>query len=70
MFETAKRERSFKQPSNKGSEYPELHRLIRPHIDSFNAIFSQGLLQKALHNIEPVIVRDTLGKRLSGRLQI
>jgi DNA-directed RNA polymerase I subunit RPA2 len=51
-FETLQREKRFVNPSSEKSEISDLHDLIRPHIDSFDAIFDQDLLQKAIRHIE------------------
>ena len=65
MFETLKRENQFKHPSESLSEYPDLQNLIRPHLESYNAIFDQGLLVRALANLDSKIVRDAQGHRLT-----
>lgn len=51
-FDTAKRERFFKHPSRDRTPYPALAEAIRPHIDSFNALFDDDkLLNAALNDI-------------------
>lgn len=56
---------SSRHPPKDGSDYPSLHALIRPHIDSFNSIFDDNLLDLALQNIEPRQLVDTAGNKLS-----
>ena len=60
-FETLKREESFRTPNFKESDYPALHDLIRPHLDSFNALFSCDLLNKAVSNLNNRTIRDSNG---------
>ena len=40
-FRTLEREERFRHPSERsdGSSFPDAHRLIRPHLDSFDALF-------------------------------
>ena len=38
-FSTLEREERFRHPSEQASAYPDAHRLIRPHLDSFDALF-------------------------------
>src|ERR1700677_5122287 len=64
-FNTLKFTRSATNPSDVQSDYPTLHELIRPHIDSFNSIFDDQLLDLALHNLEVREVVDPAGNRLN-----
>jgi DNA-directed RNA polymerase I subunit RPA2 len=51
-FETLRRERLFRHPPKDRSAYPSLEDAIRPHIDSFNALFGDGkILEEALKDI-------------------
>ena len=52
------------KPNQQSSNYPQLHFLIKPHIDSFNSIFSAGLLDSSIQNLEPREVVDIEGNRL------
>lgn len=63
-FHTLKTFNSSRNPPTSGSDYPALHALIHPHIDSFNAIFDDGLLDLAVAGIEPRQVQDAAGNRL------
>ena len=56
-------------PSDEQSPLPHLHDLIRPHIDSFNSIFDDGLLELAAADLEPRILTDHLGNRLQFWLE-
>ena len=64
-FNTLHHFNSSRHPPKDGSDYPSLHALIRPHIDSFNSIFDDNLLDLALQNIEPRQLVDTAGNKLS-----
>lgn len=62
-FNTLERERTFKNPSNKGTNYPVLQELVKPHVDSFNMLFKdsnggEGLLDKALRDIPSRVIID------------
>lgn len=51
-FDTVRRERLFQNPPTDHSAYPRLREALRPHIDSFNAIFeNNNLLEAALKDI-------------------
>ncbi|KAK2740304.1 DNA-directed RNA polymerase I subunit RPA2 [Myotisia sp. PD_48] len=51
-YDTLRRERLFKQPPTDRSAYPALNDAIRPHIDSFNALFEDSkILEAALKDI-------------------
>ena len=51
-YDTAKREKYFRHPSEDHTPYPVLAEAIRPHIDSFNALFDgDKLLNAALRDI-------------------
>jgi hypothetical protein len=64
QFHTLERERDAKQPSDKASSKPSLHRLVQPHLDSFNAIRG-GLLELSLANLETQHIKDSHGNKLS-----
>lgn len=38
-FHTLQRERAFRSPRTKGSEWPAIHALVKPHTDSFDMLF-------------------------------
>ncbi|KAI9732821.1 MAG: DNA-directed RNA polymerase I subunit RPA2 [Cirrosporium novae-zelandiae] len=51
-FDTVRREKLFRDPPKDHSAYPALQEVVRPHIDSFNAIFEDnGLMKAALEDI-------------------
>jgi len=76
-FHTLKTQSRFQSPSTSKFDHPELHELVSPHIESFNALFSDdptvnpttslglggGLLASALESIPERIVWD--GTRLN-----
>lgn len=57
------------QPSKAGTAYPELHRLIAPHLESFNSLLfmngGKGILDMALAHLDPVEMVDSHGNKLS-----
>ncbi|PJF18528.1 DNA-directed RNA polymerase subunit beta [Paramicrosporidium saccamoebae] len=63
-FETLKFYNSARHPSSAESDTPRVHELIRPHIDSFNAIFDDGLLDRSVANLEVRESEDGRGNRL------
>jgi DNA-directed RNA polymerase I subunit RPA2 len=50
-FDTVRREKLFRNPPKDHSAYPRLDQAIRPHIDSFNAIFDKKIIDSALQDI-------------------
>lgn len=51
-FNTLRRENLFRNPPKDRSAYPLLADAVRPHIDSFNAIFEKGgLISEAIKDI-------------------
>lgn len=51
-YDTLRRERLFRHPPKDHTAYPSLAASIRPHIDSFNALFDDGkVLEAALEDI-------------------
>lgn len=66
QFNTLKREHEFRYPSKDGPAYPEAHKLIEPHIKSFDALFEEqdgtaGLLSLAVKDLDPKVVFDGKG---------
>jgi DNA-directed RNA polymerase I subunit RPA2 len=57
-FRTLIREHSFKYPAAEKSEFPALQEAIQPHIDSFNAITADNLLEVAIGDIGKKTVFD------------
>lgn len=62
-FNTLERERQFRHPSKTESHYKAAHELIRPHLESFNALFEgenggRGLLDLAVKDLEQKVVFD------------
>jgi DNA-directed RNA polymerase I subunit RPA2 len=66
-FNTLQREHSFAHPSTTTSEFPALQAAIQPHIDSFNAITVQGLLEVAVRDIGRKTIFDHKSERNGGR---
>ncbi len=56
----SKRTRANKDPN----KYAELHRLVRPHVDSFNYFVEEGI-QQAVADLDPVEVTSSDGKSLT-----
>lgn len=52
-------------PSTSEPDVPALHELPRPHIESFDSIFDDGLLDMAVQNLDPKEIIDAAGNRLS-----
>ena len=68
-FNTLAREESFRNPQKQGSTYKILNQFVRPHIESFNALFDdsglptgdgdgKGLLSLGLRDIGERVVFD------------
>ncbi|EEP76217.1 DNA-directed RNA polymerase I polypeptide 2 [Uncinocarpus reesii 1704] len=52
QYDTLRRERLFRNPPKDHTAYPMLAAAVRPHIDSFNALFDDGkVLEAALKDI-------------------
>lgn len=72
-FSTLKRERTFRDPSDQKPDYPALHELVAPHIESFNALFEggtnskgqaeKGLLELGIQDIKPRVIFDGRGRQ-------
>jgi DNA-directed RNA polymerase I subunit RPA2 len=71
-FDTIGREKSFVQPTNVGSTFPILNEFIKPHLESFNALFDDsglpvgdgdglGLLSLAIKDIGERVAFDSKG---------
>lgn len=63
-FGTIELNQSFINPSSSGSDVASLHTLIRPHIDSFNSIFDDGLLDAAVADLDPRDIFDSNGNSI------
>jgi DNA-directed RNA polymerase I subunit RPA2 len=53
-FNTLEREKLFLNPSSQKFGYPELQKLIKPHIESFDSLLEphgQGILHHAIKDI-------------------
>lgn len=63
-FGTLTRERSFRHPNTQGPDYQALEELVRPHIESFDALTegdedgTPGLLQLGVNDIGEKVVFD------------
>lgn len=59
-FKTLTRERRFRHAPPNESDVPVLDELVKPHIESFNALMgdetSEGLLQLGVKDIDPKVV--------------
>ena len=66
-FQTLIREHSFQYPSTSKAEYPALQEAVQPHIDSFNAITSQNLLEIAINDIGKKTIFDHKNHENGGR---
>ena len=66
-FQTLIREHSFRYPSTKKSEFPALQEAVQPHIDSFNAITADNLLEIAVRDIGKKTIFDYKGEKNNGR---
>lgn len=63
QYDTLKREALFRNPPSKKSAYPQLQEAIKPHVDSFNAIFAErGQLYHALKDIGTKVFLDGSGQ--------
>lgn len=76
-FNTLERENRFKNPSATAHDVPSLEELVAPHIQSFDALFSdpatgKGLLELGVADIPSKVIYDGKGKeqgRLGNRLE-
>lgn len=76
-FGTLERENRFKYPSTTSHDVPSLEELVAPHIQSFDALFSdpatgKGLLELAVNDIPSKVIYDSKGKeqvRSGNRLE-
>lgn len=63
-FHTLTRERNFRHPNNKGPDFQALEELVRPHVESFDALTegsddgTPGLLQLGVADIGEKVVFD------------
>ncbi|KPI39313.1 DNA-directed RNA polymerase I subunit RPA2 [Cyphellophora attinorum] len=57
-YNTTRKRKIFQRPPNDKSAYPLLQNAVRPHVESFNAIFGGGLLDEALKDIGIVTTVD------------
>lgn len=78
-YNTLQREHNFRHPSSSRPHYPQAHELIKPHIESFNALFGDGqedgLLQLGISDLDEKVMFDgkveegkPWGNRLSSQL--
>ena len=66
-FQTLIREHSFQYPSTSKPEFPALQEAVQPHIDAFNAITADNLLEAAIKDIGRKTVFDHKGPENGGR---
>ena len=57
-YDSVKRQKLFLDPPEKESAYPLLQAAVRPHVESFNALFGQNVLGEALKDIGTYTVAD------------
>lgn len=63
-FQTLARENTFRHPPKRASANPEIHKLVAPHIESFNSLFeaqdgSPGLLALGVADLSSKVVFDS-----------
>lgn len=64
-YDTVRRQKLFQEPSSDCSPYPALAAAVRPHVDSFNALFEnqnlvgEGLRDIGIHTVVDGDPRDT-----------
>ncbi len=63
-IDVAKFGREARHPSDEASHTPDVHAIVRPHIEAFNMIFEGGLLEKSVAAMEAREVRDNDGNVL------
>lgn len=67
-FKTLERERLNRHPSTEGADHPSLDELVKPHIQSFNALMEgsdgkgKGLLQLGVEDLGTKVVFDGKGE--------
>jgi DNA-directed RNA polymerase I subunit RPA2 len=67
-FHTLERERLNRHPSTTGADHPSLEELVKPHIQSFNALMEtsdgkgKGLLQLGVEDLGSKVVFDGKGE--------
>ena len=75
-YDTLRRNKLFKNPPNDRSAFPLLQAAVKPHVESFNAVFADdGLLNRALEDIGTHTVvdgdpRDTSRATPRNKLQL
>jgi len=57
-YQTTRRQKLFRNTPTDHTAFPLLHAAIKPHVDSFNALFEQGLIDEALRDIGTHTVTD------------
>ena len=66
-YETIRRQKLFQNPPKDNSPYPGLAAAVKPHLDSFNALFEgTKILQAGLEDIGTYTVLDSLGPSSSN----
>jgi hypothetical protein len=71
-FKTLERERLNRYPSTEGADHPSLDELVKPHIQSFNALMEgsdgkgKGLLQLGVEDLGSKVVFDGKGDGGAG----
>lgn len=71
-FHTLERERLNRHPSTTGADHPSLEELVKPHIQSFNALMEasdgkgKGLLQLGVEDLGAKVVFDGKGEEGLG----
>jgi DNA-directed RNA polymerase I subunit RPA2 len=68
---TLRAQKYAEEPAPHASMYPDMHELMRPHLDSFNALFDarENMLALAVAGLDRREVRDALGNRLTFALE-
>lgn len=76
-FKTLQRQREALAPPTGSSKFPELHELIRPHLESFDAIkempglkSGRGLLDASVSMIDRRVLKDNNGNKVECTLNL
>ncbi|KAM0756551.1 beta and beta-prime subunits of DNA dependent RNA-polymerase [Meredithblackwellia eburnea MCA 4105] len=82
-FHTLRREKAFRYPSSTGPDIAAPHTLVKPHIDSFDALFegapmgnkgdvslSQGLIDMGIKDLSSKVVFDGKGDGRGNKLEM
>lgn len=57
-FQAPRRQKLFKNTPTDHTAFPLLHAAVKPHVESFNALFDQGIIDEALKDIGIYTIND------------